>query len=700
MLGGTADAGALARMLGAVLPGLDEQGRAAALHEATATGLLVGTGDGYRFRHGLDREVVYTELWPDQRRRLHAEAAAALTWTWSEQGPLAAPDLAARLAAHWQSAGDHTAARESSLVAARAAVLHSAFPEALAHFEHALDQWPVPLSTVQHRGGPGHDLLMEAAEAAFWAGRLDRGLELLQVAVGAAETPEQAGRAWERLAWFRHESGDGAGAGAAYDRALAAIGDDRNSVTAARVLSTHAVSLMVAGRYQAAAERAREALAAALSSGAESARASALITLGFVAAVTGDPDGGLALIDEGRTLAAEQADDEQFWRALVNAGYVLHYLGRYREAAEGVLEELDTLPAHAPVPPHAMLALGNVAESLILIGRWPEADRLLADGLARRPNPYEASGLLGSQALLRLLLGDREAATRLLADARAQAATLTDPDLHSDLHVLAAELALDAGDLPAAREAVDAALLVLDPVEEDQPLLRVLTVTARIEADAGQVPGLGDRTRVRRVRQLLGPLVEAATEHQVHARLEARFCEAELARIGEDDDSPAWEAAAELAGRLERPYWRAYALFRLAEAQVRAKHRDRAGQALAEAHRLATGLGARSLAERVAQTARLVRLPVQAVGSADAEGAGPATPAAVPARASALGLTAREVQVLRLLTDGRTNRQVGSSLGMSEKTASVHVSRILAKLGATTRGEAAAAAQRLRLLED
>ena len=55
--------------------------------------------------------------------------------------------------------------------------------------------------------------------------------------------------------------------------------------------------------------------------------------------------------------------------------------------------------------------------------------------------------------------------------------------------------------------------------------------------------------------------------------------------------------------------------------------------------------------------------------------------------------------MLRLLTDGRTNRQVGSNLGMSEKTASVHVSRILAKLGASTRGEAAAAAQRLRLLD-
>jgi DNA-binding NarL/FixJ family response regulator len=65
--------------------------------------------------------------------------------------------------------------------------------------------------------------------------------------------------------------------------------------------------------------------------------------------------------------------------------------------------------------------------------------------------------------------------------------------------------------------------------------------------------------------------------------------------------------------------------------------------------------------------------------------------------AASLGLTQREAEVLTLLAAGRTNRQIGQELFITEKTASVHVSRILAKLGVAGRGEAAAVAHRLGL---
>jgi DNA-binding NarL/FixJ family response regulator len=58
-------------------------------------------------------------------------------------------------------------------------------------------------------------------------------------------------------------------------------------------------------------------------------------------------------------------------------------------------------------------------------------------------------------------------------------------------------------------------------------------------------------------------------------------------------------------------------------------------------------------------------------------------------------LTAREAEVLSLVAAGRTNRQIGSELYVSEKTASVHVSNILRKLGVSSRVEAAAVAQRV-----
>jgi DNA-binding NarL/FixJ family response regulator len=76
-------------------------------------------------------------------------------------------------------------------------------------------------------------------------------------------------------------------------------------------------------------------------------------------------------------------------------------------------------------------------------------------------------------------------------------------------------------------------------------------------------------------------------------------------------------------------------------------------------------------------------------------------PAEPPTRTGErLGLTERELDVLRLVAEGRSNRQIGEHLFISAKTASVHVSNILAKLGVTSRGEAGATAHRLHLLDE
>ncbi|KAF4410056.1 response regulator transcription factor [Streptomyces lycii] len=63
-------------------------------------------------------------------------------------------------------------------------------------------------------------------------------------------------------------------------------------------------------------------------------------------------------------------------------------------------------------------------------------------------------------------------------------------------------------------------------------------------------------------------------------------------------------------------------------------------------------------------------------------------------------MTPRERDVLRLVTAGRSNRRIAEELFISPKTASVHVSNILAKLGVSGRGEAAALAHRLRLFAE
>jgi DNA-binding NarL/FixJ family response regulator len=109
---------------------------------------------------------------------------------------------------------------------------------------------------------------------------------------------------------------------------------------------------------------------------------------------------------------------------------------------------------------------------------------------------------------------------------------------------------------------------------------------------------------------------------------------------------------------------------------------------------LAAGLGARLLLAEVDSLARRARIDLSAPADGEApEDAEPEPPAAH----DQFGLTRREREVLALVAEGRTNRQIAESLFISEKTASVHVSNILAKLGVANRGEAGAVAHRLRM---
>ena len=121
--------------------------------------------------------------------------------------------------------------------------------------------------------------------------------------------------------------------------------------------------------------------------------------------------------------------------------------------------------------------------------------------------------------------------------------------------------------------------------------------------------------------------------------------------------------------------------------------RAQAEATLRAAHAAAVRLGAAPLRRELELLAQRGRLRLEA----------PAEPAVAkaeaPSVAASLGLTAREAEVLALVAAGRTNRQIGQALFITPKTAGVHVSRILAKLGVTGRGEAAAVAHRLGLDE-
>ena len=164
------------------------------------------------------------------------------------------------------------------------------------------------------------------------------------------------------------------------------------------------------------------------------------------------------------------------------------------------------------------------------------------------------------------------------------------------------------------------------------------------------------------------------------------LADALASRARGEADVAAWDAAVEGRRGLGRPFELARALADLAAVSFRARRRDEGAAALAEAHVITVELGARPLREAIESLARRARIGLEGVDTAEDA-------------ADRLGLTPREREVLALLADGRSNRQIGDKLFMAESTAGVHVSNILGKLGVTRRSEAAAVAHRLGLFQ-
>jgi DNA-binding NarL/FixJ family response regulator len=171
--------------------------------------------------------------------------------------------------------------------------------------------------------------------------------------------------------------------------------------------------------------------------------------------------------------------------------------------------------------------------------------------------------------------------------------------------------------------------------------------------------------------------------------------EAEWSRAKGPSDPGRWANSAQAWEALGYPWPAGYARWREAEALLaQGAPRQAAGTALAKARRLAKGLGARLLTAEIDSLGRRARIEL----ALPAGGGEPDEPAQEPATVTdELGLTPREREVLALVAEGRTNREIAEALFISDKTASVHVSNILAKLGVANRGQAAAVAHRLRL---
>ncbi|HWF56591.1 MAG TPA: AAA family ATPase [Solirubrobacteraceae bacterium] len=690
------------------LTDIDPGPLALALREALAEQVLRAGDDGFSFRHELLREALYDDLLPGERGELHLALARELERTdcAPEDGGV---EHSATIARHYEAAGDQPAALRATVVAALSAIQVHAYGEAADLAERALELWPRVLGENVQLDLPRGDtldhvaLLQLAARAHSIGSDRARGEVLLQSALRELD-PETDARRYAtvlarqaRMQWALNRGPQGIETA---QRALAMLGEEDGGRERAALLGWLARTRVLRGRFRDAVDDGERALAAAVAAGDSYVQGEVLNTLGMAQMALGDVERGAAQLRRAQAIARGNDDIDSLATAYSNLADFLLLCGRTREALAVADEGLAAIPARLGRS-HDWLKLTASQAAL-------EAGDLAAARAHLGPTSTRAVGIQLMFRLLRLAdlalaVGDDEGAEQALRDAQPLVADSSEPQWIGLLGSMLAEWHRRHRRLPEARAAVAAALDRLEVCTDDvMRIARVSAIGARVEADFAQ------RGRDLREKAMVR---EAVTRARLHAqRLRAAAQDggpveqawnvtgaAELARARGRQDPKAWAKTAEVWQAIERPYQVILARWREAEAEVERGERADAArvaqQALAQARELEAGWPIREI-EALQERARLEPARVAAAGPA-VDGNGRAPDA--PVEPDPFGLTPRERQVLALVAEGATNRQIGAALFMAEKTASVHVSRILGKLGVQSRTQAAAVAHRLHL---
>jgi DNA-binding CsgD family transcriptional regulator/tetratricopeptide (TPR) repeat protein len=667
-----------------------------ALREAVDEQVLITCDEGtLGFRHALLREAVYDDLLPGERGELHLELARLLE---ERMGANVALEPATMIASHYAAAGDQPAALRATVQAALAAREVHAHGETADLAERALELWPrvpeasamLPLDHVE--------LLTIAAEAHSVGGDRARGEVLVRRALD--ELDPQVDR-WRysallaRLARTQWHLNRGLEGVETAQRALAMLPDEDFSPERMALMAWLARTRFLRGRFRDAITDAEEALEAAMAAGDRRAQGDVLNTLGMARIVLGQVDQGVDELRTALAIAQENADDDATATGYANLASVLNLSGRTEEALTTAREGLAATPRRATRSREWMTL--TVSELEFETGDWTAAREHLRAVSAH---------VLGNTLIFRqvrsaeLALGDGDlrAAASCLEALEDHVVGSSQPQWIGAYGTLLGELRRREHDLTGARTAVAQALDRLEVCTDD--VMRIAAISAvgvRVEADIAQRARdlrekAEERDALARARIHMQRLRAAAQEGGAVERAWRGVGAAELARARGRNDPKLWIKAAEQWQAMTRPYVASTCRWRAAEAYVEDGDRGAAAEVASVALATARELGSRWLVDELTALAERARLDLERGAAAD-------HPAVSDDGASEdpFGLTARERQVLALLAEGATNRQIGNSLFMAEKTASVHVSRILSKLGVRSRTQAAAVAHRLHL---
>jgi DNA-binding CsgD family transcriptional regulator/tetratricopeptide (TPR) repeat protein len=643
----------------------------------------------YRFRHALFGEAIYAGLLPGEREDQHARLALAMT-EHPDLGPPGA--VTGELARHWAAADRPVEAFTTSLDAAREAESVYGLAEALVHLERVIALWHRVPEAEKLAEAPLADILARAAEHADDTGNGHRAAELVRRAIGLLNEktePLRVALLYERLGSYllpilERDAGIGA-----CRRAVELVPAEPPSPQRVRVLAALGHAMMLCFRHAEARPYCEEAIAVAERLGEPERAARPRDVLGVVLCYLGQPAEGLALLAESCAQPLDRSAPERLVRPLVLYSDTLTLTGRLAESVQVARRGLVLVRELGWENSVGRLVAANIGEALLGLGDWDGADEVLSHTL-RMPGDYWSYYPHMWRAQLMTGRGDFEVARRHV-EAAAEATEMSSAAPY--LAYVAAELAIWGRRLDDAAEAVDGGLASAVTVGAAYLRVRLCALGLRVQAEVAQDAVLHARHEdAARARERAESLYEeacragkAAAQVTPDAAAWRALADAEYARVERKPAPERWAAAAAAWDDLQRPYHVAYCSWRHAEALLAAGATPAdATPPARQAHDIATRLDAAPLRREVELLAKRARLHLSA----------PVLETR-PASTNALGLTAREAEVLQLLSLGYTNRDIAIELTISVKTASVHVSHILRKLDATNRIEAAAIAHRL-----
>jgi DNA-binding CsgD family transcriptional regulator/tetratricopeptide (TPR) repeat protein len=651
--------------------------------------------DTVRFRHALLREVAYDELLPAERRNIHRRWAAVV-----ESSSMAATQKSTELARHYLRADMREEAAEACLLAATYAERSGGYAEAAQHLGHALDA-----GAAADNDALRLQILERIAKCSHLSGDNDQAVELTRSALHVGlSTPERV-KALADLGCYLHAAGRSGEALDVHAEAARLIVDVDDAELEVEVLTAHAQSLSAMAAHREAVAVAREALAHCRQNELPYRESQILALLGHDLVVLGEIDEGTNALQQSLEFAERSGDASRIaesFRTL--AAMLAGPLNRLDDALDVALTGITRVD-QLGLDRHWGVALRSVViDALFRLGRWAEAGDYITDSLRRSPRGAADIDLRLSRAKLSLGSGDfAQAAVDLEAVERLTARSV-DLRYRIPLATLKSGLALWQRNPDEALLHVELGLTYVQETDDVwlfAPLLwHGLRACGEQAEDARMRGDVSAGELAVKTAEHWKRMVEECAERSTAAgplgllvRGYESLCAGELSRVQGVPDAQAWRSAVDAWSELGHPYPTAYCRFREGEAQsLGRRKRDGVEAALREAWSIAARMDALPLRMEIESVAKRAGVELHAadvVVELDA-------PPVIELSAGTPSLTKREQQVLELVAAGEGNRAIANALFISEKTASVHVSNIMAKLGASSRAQVAAMVHRSR----